>query len=157
MLGQLKKPVVVSIFSQYQVSDDRNVFTQQYNNSEVFNAGIQSQYKFAQINTQLSGGGSFAQFSAGGKDFRTIGAQATLRKPFFNDKMKSNLSLNYTKRYSEGLLQGDILALNLGSQMKLGKHHSVGIQMRLMQNNTGIVSNASLNEQRASIQYGFTF
>lgn len=155
--GTAKKPFFVSLFGNYQLADDRNIFTQKYNNSKVLNGGLNSQYQFEKQKIQLSGGITFAKFEAGGQHFDTRSAQTSINKSFKDKKFKSGLSLTYSERFNEGLKQGNVMAANATFQTTIAKKHNIQSQIRLMRNTTGIVSNAAFNEQRASLQYGFSF
>lgn len=157
MLGDEKKPVMISMFVQNQSAQDRNIFTQKYNNSEVFNAGINSQYQFRKSKIRINGGGAYAAFEAGGKAFETWNAQMGFRMPLAKEKVQVGLNTSFARRYQEQQLQGDVLSGNLNMQFKLGKKHHLQTQVRLMRNTTGIISNTAFNEQRLSFQYGFNF
>lgn len=156
-IGNKKRPVMVSLFAQMQQAQDRNIFTAKYNNSKVFNAGINSQYKFEKSKLQLSGGLAYAKFNAGNGNVTTYNFQSSAKKAFFKDKLSTALSLNYSQRFSNEQKQGDVLSSNVSIQTQLGKHHSIQTQFRLMRNTTGVVSNIAFNEQRVAIQYGFNF
>ncbi len=155
MLGRIKKPVVLSLFAMMQSARDRNIFTRQFNNSDVLNIGLSSQYKWEKIGFQLSGGLAYAQFNAGGVDYDTRNINVSFRKQLGKKKNNLMLTTAFSQRYKEALYQGDVTSLMLIYQANLGKRHSISTQARYMLNSTGIVSNSSFNEQRFSIQYGF--
>lgn len=157
ILGNTKKPVVVSFFGQYQVADDRNIFTRQFNNSKVLNAGANVQHKFVKSGLQLGGGAAFAAFEAAGNTVNTRNANASLRRNFLKNKLNLGLNVSFAERFLEGVKQGNVLSSALSVQTKLGKRHSIQSQVRIMRNTTGIISNLAFNEQRFSIQYGFQF
>lgn len=155
LMGKLKHPVILALFGQYQIADDRNVFTRQFNNSEVLNAGSSLSYKLDKIGLQTSTGLSFARFFAAGNVFSTQNANLTLRKLL--GKKKNTLSVNssFSRRLKETVLQGHVMSIGLIYQTSIGKRHSLSTQVRFMRNSTGIISNLVFNEQRFSIQYGF--
>jgi len=155
--GNLKNPFVISLFSQYQQADDRNIFTRQFNNSKVFNAGLNLSHKLKKINTQLSGGVAYAEFMAAGKTINSRNTNLSIRKSLVKNKLNTGLNLSYAQRFQETVKQGDVMSVSLSIQTKLGKRHSIQTQARVMRNTTGIVSNSAFNEQRFSIQYGFQF
>jgi len=157
MLGDLKKPYVVSFFGQYQVADDRNIFTRKFNNSKVFNAGANVQHKFAKSGLQIGLGAAYATFEAAGQNVNTHNANTSVRRNFLKNKFNLGLNLSFAERFLEGQKQGNVLTSNFSIQTKIGKNHSLQSQIRLMRNTTGIVSNVAFNEQRFSIQYGFQF
>lgn len=157
MAGKIKNPVVFSLFTQYQQADDRNIFTRQFNSSKVFNAGLNLQHKLAKLRTQIGGGVAYAEFMAAGKTFNTRNANLSVRKNFAGNKLNTGLNISYAQRFQESIRQGEVMCVNLSLQTKLGKHHNIQAQARLMRNTTGIVSNTAFNEQRFSIQYGFQF
>lgn len=157
MLGKIKKPVMLSFFSQYQKADDRNVFTRQFNNSEVVNAGSSASYKWERWGLQTSGGLSYARFIAAETGFSTQNANLTLRKQMGKKKNTVSINSNYSRRFKESDLQGNVVSLGLTYQASIGKRHSLSTQVRFMRNSTGIISNSVFNEQRFSIQYGFKF
>lgn len=155
--GSAKKPFYVSFFGNYQIADDRNVFTQKYNNSQVFNTGLNAQKTVEKIKTQVSGGISYAQFLVAAQKFDTRNAQTSLSKTFKDKKIKSGLTFTYSERFLEGKKQGNVIATSANVQTTLGKKHNIQTQIRLMRNSTGIISNTAFNEQRIALQYGFSF
>lgn len=155
-LGNLKKPVVVSLFSSWQKADDRNIFTSRYNNSEVRSMGANSNYQFKQSKFNLGGGVSYANFKAGGNNYSTQTANLSLARPFFNNKLRTGVNSSFTNRFKEGTKQGYVFSAGLSQQVKL-KTHSITFNYRVMQNKTGIISNSALNEQFINFQYGFSF
>jgi hypothetical protein len=154
--GTVKKPIVFSLFGLYQLANDRNVFTRKYNNSEVLNLGLNSQYKFVKSKIQISWGFAYAAFMVGEQDFQTRNAQLGFRKNLNKEKLNLGINFNYIKRYQDGTQQGDIMSSNISIQARLGKRHSIQTQFRLMRNSTGIISNSAFNDQRLSLSYGFS-
>ncbi len=154
--GTVKKPIVFSLFGLYQLANDRNVFTRKYNNSEVLNLGLNSQYKFDKSKIQISWGFAYAAFMVGEQDFQTRNAQVGFRKNLNKEKLNLGINFNYIKRYQDGIQQGDIMSSNISIQARLGKRHSIQTQFRLMRNSTGIISNSAFNDQRLSLSYGFS-
>lgn len=154
-LGNIKKPVMLSLFSSYQKADDRNIFTAKFNNSEVFSLGANSNYQFKKSKFNIGGGLSYSDFNAGGSNFSTQTANVSLGKAF-TSKVKTSLNTNYTNRFKEGTKQGSVISSGLSVQVKL-KTHVFNVNYRFMQNNTGIISNSALNEQFINFQYGFSF
>ncbi|MBU6325201.1 MAG: hypothetical protein KJS92_06905 [Bacteroidetes bacterium] len=156
-IGNMKRPLSLSLFAQQQEASDRNIFTRLYNNNKVTNAGASLNYRFTKIQLQCNGGASYASFFAGGRTIRTESLQAALRKQMASGKLSLGTNLSYTRRYQEQLLQGYVLSVNMQLQCSFGKRHSIMMQGRLMRNNTGIISNNAFTEQRAAFQYAFRF
>lgn len=154
--GTAKKPFVFSLFGLYQSANDRNIFTRQYNNSQVLNVGLNSQYKFDRSKLQLSGGLAYAAFTVAAQQFSTQSAQFGFRKSMQKDKLNMGINFNYTMRFNAGETQGDVVSVNYSLQTRLGKRHSLQTQIRLMRNSTGIISNSAFNDQRISLSYGFS-
>jgi hypothetical protein len=154
--GTVKKPIVFSLFGLYQLANDRNIFTRKYNNSEVLNLGLNSQYKFDKSKIQISWGFAYAAFMVGEQDFQTRNAQVGFRKNLNKEKLNLGINFNYIKRYQDGMQHGDIMSSNISIQARLGKRHSIQTQFRLMRNSTGIISNSAFNDQRLSLSYGFS-
>jgi hypothetical protein len=155
--GNKKRALGINLFGMFQKADDRNIFTRKYNNSEVLNLGLNGQYKFVESKTSITSGISYANFSVAEQTYRTQNLQLGMRKNVFKDKMNIGLTGNYSKRFNESVLQGDVASINLNLQTQIAKKHSIQTQMRLMRNTTGIISNTAFNEQRFFIQYGFAF
>lgn len=155
--GTPKKPFPVSFSGVYQKASDRNIFTQKFNNSEVLNLGLNGSRTIDFLKLRLSGSLSFARFAVGGSEFETRNIQTSFNRSFKENKYKTGLSMMYSTRYKEGNKQGNVMSANMQFQLQLGKRHNIQSQIRLMRNNTGIISNTAFNEQRASLQYGFNF
>lgn len=155
LMGKVKQPLILALFGQYQIADDRNVFTRQFNNSEVLNAGTSISYKLSKIGLQTTSGLSYAKFLASGNAFSTQNASLTLRKQLGKKKNTLSLHSSFSRRLKENQLQGNVISIGLMYQTLIGKRHTLSTQIRYMRNSTGIISNLIFNEQRFSIQYGF--
>jgi hypothetical protein len=136
---------------------DRNEFTSKYSQSNILFTNFNYSIGFNKIRTNISFGLNQSMVNTYGNNISSYGVNFGLNKSFFKNRMRLNSQVNYQERAVDEVANGYILSNNNDIQITLWKKHHLGIGVGIIKNTTSVNSIRTFNEQRARINYGFSF
>ncbi len=147
----------IQLVLNQQTAADRNEFTERFTNSNTRMANLSYSLNEIKTGSQISGGISLSNFTTYLQKNTLIGPSVQASRAFWKKKLRLSAGVNYSQRYLNSKNLGSISNMNLQTQWTLGKHHQLSAGGNLILNNTGIISNSTLNEKRWNIRYNFQF
>lgn len=154
--GKVYNQAIQLVVNQ-QTAADRNEFTERFTNSNTKMANVS--YNINQLKTgmQFSSGISIANFTAYQQNNTLIGPMLQASSSFFKKKLRLSAGVNYSQRFLNGNNLGNVSNFNMQTQWTISKNHQLTASGNMILNNTGIISNSTLNEKRWNIRYNFQF
>lgn len=147
----------VSAFGNFQQADDRNQFTGSFSNSTTSSMAVNYNFTHTALKLTMGTGLHLTAFEVAGISNNIRGSSVNVSRPWMKDKLKTALSASFSERFSNEEKQGNIFSASLNTSLDIKKKHQFSLLANLLNNNTGILSNNLLSEQRISMRYNFIF